>query len=825
MQYASHLSRDLIDHPLLHSLLQGTREGVCLLDAEGCFLLVNECLQAWLGQTQELGTLKLDNLLVPSQEARKLKQCLRKGLAREERFLLDLQASTETIPVQLRLSRIEWDGVFWLLQISDLRREPHGASNLLASPDADSLLNILPVPVVIVRTSDGRILQGNQEFVSCYGIPAQGQLTLSIADLFQRRSDWLFVLEEARRHNGQCLREVQVLNSDGSLAWAQICAQMTSFEGYSAMILVLYDITQSKQIEKSLEWRNRLVMSMMTAQSQFVANIDPDTLFLHILNNLLAMTFSEFGFLVALDPEFPETIQLLAVEHSRWDIETVEQYVRTAQQEFEQLYKQEHILLQALRTRQSMHLETDESISNYAWIYSFIGIPLFSSGQLVGMLGLANSPYTYGETLHMELNPLLITTSQILAAWRNDQQRRRAEADLQQSHQHLNHLHQDLRQLVDTACTPIFGLNLQGLVTEWNEAAVRLTGHSSSEVLTGTLVYQLVLKESHAQLDQALQKVREGEALAGLELALRRPADTPVRMLCSLSPRRDASGQMVGVWVIGQDITHLADYQQLLQQEVQNKTRALQNALFEQRQVTEHFKDVLNQEQAMSAFKERFVTIASHEFRGPLSAILMSAENLCNLWDVLSPDQMKRKVWRIRERADQLNYVINDIVLLTQIEAGHIRFHPEMYRISELCEQIIEEVQLATQNTHRVNLVYGNEELLARVDKNLLRMMLANLLHNAIKFSFDSPEVWFRVLPQQERLLFEIEDHGIGITDEELPHLFEPFYRSERVIFRTSGSGLGLELVQRAVQLHQGEIEVKRLVQGTKFCLSIPLRT
>lgn len=823
MQDASPRYLELTGHPLIQPLLQTTREGVCLLDEQGRLVLINERLREWLGYDQ---LPPIEELIGDSGDARRIKQAVRYGKTRSGVFSIELKALNELIPVQLRLSRIEWEGTLWLLQMTDLRREQQLESTLAGSHDLQSsLLRILPVPVAIVRSSDGRILQGNDEFVSWYGLPGHGQINVSISDFFFHRSDWLFVLEETRRRNGQCVREVQVRNPDGSIAWAQVWAQQAFFEGYSALMLVFQDITQSKQIEKSLEWRNRLVMAMMTAQSQFVGNIDPETLFLHILNSLMAMTYSEFGFLVSLHPEEEsQQIELLAVEHTRWDIETVEQYVRSAQQEFEQLYSQDHLLMKALSSGQMEVNHPDGQTQPYAWMRSYVGIPLFSSGQLVGMLGMANSPYPYGETLRVELNPLLVTTGHIMAAWRGDWLRRRAEHELQLSHEQLNHLHQDLRQLVDTACTPVFGLDSQGVINEWNPAVAELTGLSVEEIRTGMLIYQVVAQDSHTRLAESLEKVWAGEAISGLELNLR-SSGPPVKMLCSLTPRRSEAGQLVGLWGVGQDITYLADYQQRLQQEVQSKTRALQNNLFEQRQLTEHLKDVLQKEQAMFAFKERFVTIASHEFRGPLAAILMAAENLCNLADVLSPDQVQRKIRRIRERAGQLHFIVNDILLLTQIEAGHIRFHPEPCRLAELCDDLIEEVLLTAPQPFEVHLHHDEPELHARLDKNLLRIILTNLLHNAIKFSFESNEIWLRVLHQGDQLCFEIEDRGIGITLEELPHLFEPFYRSERVLFRTSGSGLGLELVQRSLQMHQGEIDILPLERGSLFRIRVPLRT
>lgn len=820
MQDASPRQLELTEHPLIQPLLQATREGVCLLDADGKLLLLNGRLQEWLAY-EDLPP--FETLLAPGSDTTRLKQAIRSGKYRHGAFSLELRGANELIPVQLRLSRIEWEGTLWLLQMTDMRREQQLESTLAGSHDyQSSLLRILPVPVVIVRSSDGRILQGNDEFVSWYGLPGHGQISVSISDFFFHRSDWLFVLEESRRRSGQSTREVQVRNPDGSIAWAQVWAQQAFFEGYSAQMLVFQDITQSKQIEKSLEWRNRLVMAMMTAQAQFVGNIDPDTLFLHILNDLMGMTYSEFGFLVSFEPNESEPIQLLALEHTRWDFETVEQYVRTVQQEFEQLSDLQHPLLKALSSRQ-MKIQQPEDPA-YAWMRNFVGIPLFSSGQLVGLLGMANSPYPYGETLRVELNPLLVTTGNIMAAWRTDILRQRAEHELQLSHEQLHHLHQDLRQLVDTACTPVFGLDSQSVINEWNPAVAELTGISRAEIRTGMLIYQVVAPESHAALATSLEKVWAGEAVSGLELNLR-TSGPPVKMLCSLTPRRSEAGQLVGLWGVGQDITYLADYQQRLQLEVQSKTREIQNNLFEQRQLTEHLKDVLEKEQAMFAFKERFVTIASHEFRGPLAAILMAAENLCNLSDVLSPEQIQRKIRRIRERAGQLHFVVNDILLLTQIEAGHIRFHPEPCKVAELCDDLVEEVLLTAPQPFEIHVHHDQPELQTRLDKNLLRIILTNLLHNAIKFSFDNNQIWFRILHQEDQLCFEIEDRGVGITPEELPQLFEPFYRSERVLFRTSGSGLGLELVQRSLQMHQGRIEVTPLEQGSRFSIWVPLRT
>ncbi|MGV3525839.1 MAG: PAS domain-containing protein [Candidatus Sericytochromatia bacterium] len=814
----------LVNHPLFEPLLQTTREGVWLLDMAVQTLLVNARVQEWLGYTAD-AEYDLTPLLITSTESRRLLQTLRQEVPLRGPFELDLlAASGEPVPVQVRLQRVEANEPLWLMMLTDLRREKQLESTLTGSYDQHvGLLQSLPVPVVIVRMSDGLILQGNEEFAHWYGLPVNSLIGTPLAQFFVHSSDWLFLLEATRRRQGTCLRELQVHNPDNTEAWAQTQAQQIYFDGYPALLMVFHDITQSKQNEKALAWRNRLVTAIMTAQSQFVTNIDPETLFLHVLDHLLSMTYSEYGFLLAMQPEGGPSV--LAVNHTRWDFDTVEQYVRSVAGDFESLYNEGHALLQPLRDGQVVQLQDDAGLF-YPWLQRFIGIPLVSSGELVGMIGLANSPYAYNDTLRMELHPLLVSTGHILLAWRNDIRRRQAEADLQGTNHQITRLHQDLRQLVDTASAPIFGLDLQGLINEWNPTAAQLTGLEREDVLSGMFFYQVVAAQNHAEVDALLAQVRQGESLEGVELDLRSRNDAQgVRLLCSLTPRRNEQGELMGCWGVGQDITYLADYHQRLELDVQQKTRRLETALYEQEQLTEYFRDRLDKDEAVKALKNRFMTIASHEFRGPLAAIQMAAENLCNLGEHLGPEQRQRKIQRIRDRADQLNYVINDILVLTQFDAGHVRFHPELWRISELCEQIVEEVALVTQKTHVIHVTHAQPEIQARVDKNLVRLILSNLLHNAIKFSFEAREVWLRVQPLEQEIRFEIEDRGIGITDDEKPFIFEPFYRSERVLSLTSGSGMGLDLVQRALDLHQGEITLKNLPVGTRFSVTLPFRT
>jgi len=817
------LPPEIREQPLLMALLQTTREGVAIVNAQGQIQLANSRLLDWL-QLWSAPEQPLAQFIVPECR-RRLRQVMQTSQASFQMHL-ELLASDQTLlPVHLRMQRLEAEQPLWLLMFADLSRERQLESTLAGSHDQQfSLMQSLPVPAVIVRASDSLILQGNEEFSNWYGLPLNSLMLRPLLDFFVHPSDWLFLLEECRREQRICLRDVQVYNPDNSPAFAQTFAQTVTFDGYAAVILVFYDMTQHKQLEKSMAWSKRLLQTMMTAQSQFVGKIEPDMIFLHVLDHVLKMTFSDFGFIVACEPEQPEALHLLAVNHTHWGVDTAEAFAHTAQREFEQLHKQKHFLFQALFEPQVQISEQTEDL-HYPWLKSFVGIPLYSSGQRVGMLGLANSPYPYNALLEMELHPLLVTTAHLIAAWRNDQQRRLAEQQLAETNQHLSQLHQDVRQLIDNACVPVFALDLHGLLTDWNPAISQLTGLDAERMLSGVLLEQSLTNDSVEALSLALQQICQGQPVGSLELNVQGTQGRDLRLLCNLTPRRDKQGILIGAWGLGQDITSLADYQKSLQQEVQKKTHALQTALFEQRQMTAHLSQMLEKEEAMFALRDRFAAVASHEFRGPLAAIQIAAENLCNPDVQLNPEQIQRKVLRIKKRADQLHYLVHDILLLTQLDAGHLPFHPELCQLGEFCEQVIEEVQLATRSTHLIHADYP--QVLVRLDQRLMRLVLSNLLHNAIKFSFDSNEVWLRISldGEAEQLHLEVEDRGIGVVEDEISTIFKPFFRSPRVIHKTSGIGLGLELVRRSLDLHQGRIQLVRLEQGTLFRVVIPYRS
>lgn len=811
------------EQALISVLLSQSREGLCLFDEQGHVSLLNQRMQDWLECVPDY-PLALSQLLASGEEKSRLLRVIKQKKPTRTYFELLFQtASGDPVPVQAHLHRIPGAELKWLLLCNDIQREKQLETTLSDSQEQHAqLLQILPVPVAIVRCADGSILQGNEEFSQWYGLPVNSLSNGNIMGFFVRASDWLFLSNEALRQKGSLTREVQVRNPDKSVAWSRIFIQEIDFEGASALLLVFSDITRIKQAEQSLEWSYRLQRAIMTAQSQFISSIDPDTLFLHILEHLMGITYAEFGCLITYQWAAPKQLEVLAVNHSRWNLDMVESFVHAAPHDFNELHQQGSPLFSALNSESNQFIWSEDQLP-FPWLKNFVGIPLFSSGERVGMLGLGNLPRAFSEDLHTELNPLLITAGNIIAAWRNDNLRCRAEAEQQRSHQQLQYLHQDLRQLIDNACTPIIALTHQGVISEWNEAAEQLTGLNANTMTQRQLIYQVLAPTSHSAFEQAFHSVLQGEAVAGLELDLRTNESAHSRrLLCSLTPRRLGDQEPAGVWVLAQDITLIAHYQASLKRDVQLKTRELETALFERKRLTRQLKHSMKKQAEVSALNQRFAGLASHEFRGPLAYIQMATDMLYNHGDEMEPAQIRKRIVRIKARAEQLHFIVHDILLLIQLDVGQMSFHPQPCHLQQLCYQIAEDVHLASYHSHQIQL--DVPEIEARLDSNLLHLLLYNLLQNAVKYSFESDQVWLRLHVQGEMLCFEVEDWGIGITPAERLHIFEPFYRSKRVSEITSGSGLGLELVQRAVDLHQGQIDVVQKEQGVRFEVRLPYR-
>lgn len=226
------------------------------------------------------------------------------------------------------------------------------------------------------------------------------------------------------------------------------------------------------------------------------------------------------------------------------------------------------------------------------------------------------------------------------------------------------------------------------------------------------------------------------------------------------------------------------------------------------------------------AAREQFVLTATHELRTPLANIQAYSETLATVGE-LSAEQQQNFYNTINNEANRLARFVDELLNISQMEAGAITIEKHEVELDRLLNEILESQRpLATEKKQVFNLIIAPKLPKILADKDKLVAALSNLVSNAIKYTPEEGKVTVRVDSDASRILFMVEDSGIGISPEDLPKLGEKFYRSKdsrvQVIV---GSGLGLAFSQEIARLHGGTISIRsELNQGSCFTLEIPLR-
>ena len=258
---------------------------------------------------------------------------------------------------------------------------------------------------------------------------------------------------------------------------------------------------------------------------------------------------------------------------------------------------------------------------------------------------------------------------------------------------------------------------------------------------------------------------------------------------------------------------------QLAQQALAKLVTANQELHHSQLQLQQAYE----KEKELSELKSRFVSMASHEFRTPLTTIGLSTESLIVYRDKLTNEQINQRLGKIQSQVQHLSEITEDVLQLARLQANRMEFHPIWLDLDELCRSILADLQSVPEEKQR--LVYRCDEPLptAYVDKRLTRQLIYNLVANALKYSPADKQVVTTLMHIDQALVLTVTDEGIGIPAADLPYVFEPFHRAANV-GAVAGTGLGLVIVKEAVELHGGSITVQSEVTvGTTFTVKLPV--
>ena len=446
------------------------------------------------------------------------------------------------------------------------------------------------------------------------------------------------------------------------------------------------------------------------------------------------------------------------------------------------------------RSRKEGDRVTVENLDSLSYVESgrsaavWLGVPLMNHGESIGVMAVQDyhNDLAYGEDEKQILN--FVATQTAVAI-----ERKRTE--------------ESLRELVEKH-RALFEASSQGVmlhddkqILEANPAAVRILGHKHPKAVVGrhpaefAPPFQPTGETSASVAQRRIAECMEKGSVHFEWNGLRADGTTfPVDVLLT----RIHFG---GRWLI-----------QAMVEDITERKRAEAELL-----------KSLAREKELSQMKSNFVSMVSHEFRTPLGIIMSSAQILADYFERLEPAERNEHLRSITGNSRHMSSLMEEALVLSRVDAGKMLCEPALLDLAALCRRITDEALSACRCEGKINVNVAPDCEMARADERLLRHIFTNLLSNALKYSPPGAPIDFEVTCEGADAVFTVRDRGIGIPESDREWLFEPFHRGQNVENRP-GTGLGLTIVKRCVELHNGRISVQSEVgRGAEFTVRLPL--
>jgi two-component system sensor kinase FixL len=349
--------------------------------------------------------------------------------------------------------------------------------------------------------------------------------------------------------------------------------------------------------------------------------------------------------------------------------------------------------------------------------------------------------------------------------------------------------------IINNAVDGIITIDDRGRIEAVNPAALRLFGYDESELITQNV--KMLMPEpdrsSHDKYIGNYHATGKGKIIGkGREVVGKRKDGTMFPFLLSIS-------------------------------EVMLENKKIFTGVIHDISELREVKDALLRERDLSELKSRFVTMASHEFRTPLSTILSSVSLISKYNDPRDEEKRLKHINRIKASVTNLTTILNDFLSLSKLEEGRVMNDPVSFSITEFSVEVIDEMSDILKDGQEIKYNHTSAVEEVFLDKNVLRNVIINLISNAIKYSPEGQEIIVDTEIENETLKIAVKDHGIGIPKEEQEYLFSRFFRANNAT-NIPGTGLGLNIVKKYLDLLEGRIDfADNEPEGTIFFVYVPL--
>ncbi len=367
--------------------------------------------------------------------------------------------------------------------------------------------------------------------------------------------------------------------------------------------------------------------------------------------------------------------------------------------------------------------------------------------------------------------------------------------------------------LFNNAAIGIITVNSGGDIVLVNQFALKQFGYSEAEILGQKIEILIPDKMRHKHIDHRdhyhahahSRPMGIGMELYGLK---KDGTDFPVEVSLSqymVDDNKYAIAFITDITIRKEALDALKQLNASLEAKVRERTETLEAAL--------------EKEKDLNELKSRFVSMASHEFRTPLSTILSSA-NLTSKYET-TEDQPKREkhIQRIVSNVNNLTDILNDFLSVGKIEEGKIQLRYAEFDFKEFIVGMISEMQSVIKIGQSITYKHIGKTIVY-LDQSMIRHIFSNLVSNAIKFSPVDAEIIINSTVEQSNIVVSVKDSGVGISKEDQQHLTERFFRGENVT-NIQGTGLGLHIVKKYAELMNGTLDcISELGKGTEFIVT-----
>lgn len=387
-----------------------------------------------------------------------------------------------------------------------------------------------------------------------------------------------------------------------------------------------------------------------------------------------------------------------------------------------------------------------------------------------------------------------------------------------------------LYAIIANAIDGIITIDERGKIETINPSACKLFNYLPAEAI-GNNISMLMPQPDKVQHDEYLESYqRTGKAhMIGIGrevLGLKKDGTIfPFRLGLSevqYSGRKIYTGFIHDLTREKEAEQRLKVYAAHLEQEVEDRTRTLNATIKALEEAKTDLSALLEKEKELSLLKSRFVSIASHEFRTPLTAITLSASLIERYAEPGNSAGILKHVKKIQFGVGNLTAILNDFLSLEKLEAGKEQPNFQDFDLVRLSEHVTEDMQAVAKQHQNIIYQHTGTSSIVKLDRNLLKCCIVNLVSNAIKYSGENTFIDFNTEIDEQGCIITIKDNGIGIPKSDQKHLFEAFFRAHNT-GEIPGTGLGLNIVARYIELMNGTVNFESDInEGATFTILFP---